>query len=83
MEGCVSVAGFTTYSTAMSEAEINKMYDDFFIGQGWEQFPQMIQEDVLNAWSYEDMQGYAVLTFGPGEGENGKNMVSIAVMGEK
>jgi hypothetical protein len=82
VEGCVSVAGFTTYSTAMSEAEINQLYDDYFLSQGWEHFPEAIQEDVLNAWANEGVQGVALLSFTAGGGENGKNMVNLAVIAE-
>jgi len=82
VEGCISVAGFTTYSTAMSEAEINQLYDDYFLGQGWEHFSEAMQEDVLNAWQKEGVQGYAFLSFTPGGGENGKNMVNVAVIAE-
>lgn len=82
VEGCVSVAGFTTYSTAMSEAEINQLYDDYFLSQGWEHFSSAIQEDVLNAWVNEGTQGVALLSFTAGGGENGKNMVNLAVITE-
>jgi hypothetical protein len=78
---CVSVAGFTTYSTAMGEDDINQMYDDYFIEQGWEHFDQAIQEDITNAWAREAAQSYAILTFLEGEGEGGNNLVSIAVVG--
>jgi hypothetical protein len=82
VEGCVSVAGFTTYSTAMSDTEINQLYDDYFLGQGWEHFPDVIQEEVLNAWTNEATQGVALLSFTAGGGENGKNMVNLAVITE-
>jgi hypothetical protein len=82
VEGCVSVAGFTTYSTAVSEAEINQLYDDYFLGQGWEHFPPAIQEDVLNAWQQKGTQGYAFVAFTPGGGENGKNMINLAIIAE-
>lgn len=82
VEGCVSVAGFTTFSTAMSETEINQLYDDYFMKQGWEHFPQAMQEDVLNAWQKEGVQGYAFLSFTAGGGENGKNMVNLAIITE-
>lgn len=80
MTGCVSVAGFTTYSTAETPDAINKMYDDYFMGQGWEHFPQAIQEEVLNAWRKEGVQGYAILGVTPGAGEDGKNLVNLAVI---
>jgi hypothetical protein len=82
VEGCVSVAGFTTYSTAMNEAEISQLYDDYFLSQGWEHFPEAMQEDVLNAWQKEGVQGYAFLSFTAGGGENGKNLVNLAVIAE-
>ena len=82
VEGCVSMAGFTTYSTAVSEAEINQLYDDYFLGQGWEHFPDVIQEDVVNAWTNDGGQGIALLSYTAGGGENGKNMVNLAVITE-
>ena len=82
VEGCVSVAGFTTYSTAMGEAEIDQLYDDYFLDQGWEHFPDAIQADVLNAWVNEGTQGVALLSFIASGGENGKNMVNLAVITE-
>ena len=81
--GCVSIAGVTMYSTGMSEADVDKMYDDFFIDRGWEHFPQVVQEDVINAWTRDGMESYAILAFMAGEGEDGKNMVNVAVMGEQ
>ncbi len=83
IEGCVSLLGSTTYSSEVGEDEINKMYDDYFTGQGWEEFPMMIREGVLNAWQRKGGQNFAVLVFVPGGGENGKNMVSITIVGEE
>lgn len=80
VEGCVSMAGFTTYSTSLGKDEINKLYDDYFTGQGWSQFAPMIQDDVINAWSSD--AGFAFLTFVPNGGENGKNMVSVGELTE-
>jgi hypothetical protein len=81
VEGCVSVAGFTNYSTALSQEEVDKMYTDYFTGQGWKRFPDIIQGEVINAWS-NDKQGMAMLSFVPGEGEGGKNLVSVGVLAE-
>lgn len=80
VEGCVSVGRFTTYSTALSEEEVNQMYDAYFTGEGWDHFQPMIQEDVINAWSSDG--GFAFLTFGAEQGENGKNLVSIGMVTE-
>jgi len=73
--GCVSMAGFTTYSTAKSQEEINQLYDAYFVGKGWDHFKPMIQGEVINAWSLNG--GYAFLTFVAKGGEGGKNLVSI------
>ncbi len=73
--GCVSMAGFTTYSTAKSQDEINKLYDAYFVGKGWDHFKPMIQGEVINAWSLNG--GYAFLTFVAKGGEGGKNLVSV------
>lgn len=82
MTECVSVAGFTSISTNMGEANVDKMYDDYFTGLGWEQFPMMMQDgEVLNAWQSPDQQQYALLTFLPGEGLDGANMIGLAVIG--
>ncbi len=81
MVGCVSVAGFTTYSTAMEQAAIDKMYTDYFTGQGWKAFPEAIQGEVINAWRNNE-QGMAMLSFMPQQGEDGKNLISVGVIAE-
>jgi hypothetical protein len=79
---CISVAGFTSISTNLGEAEVDELYDDYFTGQGWEQFPMMMQGDeVLNAWQSPDEQEYALLNFLPGEGVDGANLVGLALIG--
>jgi len=84
MTECVSVAGFTSISTNMGQAEVDKLYDDYFMGLGWEHFPMMVQQgEVLNAWQSPDQQQYALLTFLPGEGLDGTNMIGLAMVGSQ
>ncbi|RME97684.1 MAG: hypothetical protein D6768_19070 [Chloroflexi bacterium] len=79
--GCVSVGGFTTYSTAMSADELNKMYNNYFTGQGWKTYPALIQEEVINAWQGDNPGQLAFLSVDTGGGEGGKNLVTLGVTG--
>lgn len=78
--GCVSIAGFTSYSTATGRDELNAMYDSYFIDKGWGHFDMMIDGDVINAWHNEADNSMAMLSFLEGGGENGQNQVTLGVL---
>lgn len=79
--GCVSVGGFTTYSTNASVEELDKMYNDYFTGQGWKTYPALIQEEVINAWQGDNPGQLAFLSVETGGGEGGKNLATLGVTG--